>query len=134
MSDMNVGIVGLGWVAGAHIETFKAVQGGNVTAICSRREHDEAALEAEFGTPLKAYTDYEAMIADPDIHIIDICTPHPFHADQAIAAAEAGKHLIIEKPICLTYQDAKRVRDAIRRAGVGVCVCFECRYSAHTSR
>ena len=131
MSDMNVGIVGLGWVAGAHIETFKTVQGGNVTAICSRREHDEAALEAEFGTPLKAYTDYEAMIANPDIHIVDICTPHPFHADQAIAAAEAGKHLIIEKPICLTYQDAKRVRDAIRKAGVGVCVCFECRYSAH---
>ncbi len=45
MSDLNVGIVGLGWVAGTHIETFKAVQGGNVAAICSRREHDEAELE-----------------------------------------------------------------------------------------
>jgi predicted dehydrogenase len=131
MSDLNVGIVGLGWVAGAHIETFKAIQGANVTTICSRRQHDESELEKQYGTPLKTYTDYEAMLADPDVHIVDICTPHPFHAEQAIAAAEAGKHLIIEKPICLTYADAKKVRDAIRKAGVNVCVCFECRYSSH---
>ena len=106
MSDLNVGIVGLGWVAGAHIEAFKAVDGGKVTAICSRRQHDEADLAAQFGTPLKAYTDYDAMLADGDIDVIDICTPHPFHAEQAIAAARAGKHLIIEKPISLTWEDA----------------------------
>lgn len=131
MSDLSVGIVGLGWVAGAHIETFKSVKGGHVTAVCSRRPHDETALAQQYGTPLKAYTDYRAMLSDPDIHIVDICTPHPFHTDQAVAAAEAGKHLIIEKPISLTYDDARRIRDAVRRAGVHVCVCFECRYSAH---
>ena len=117
MDNLNVGIVGLGWVAGAHIETFKNVTGADVTAICSRREHDEAALAETYGTPLKAYTDFEKMLADPDIHIIDICTPHPFHAEQAIAAAQAGKHLIIEKPICLTYDDAKAIRDAVKSAG-----------------
>ena len=69
MSDLNVGLVGLGWVAGAHIETFKAVNGANVTAICSRREHDEADLAAEYGTKLKAYTDYDEMLADQDIHL-----------------------------------------------------------------
>ena len=131
MDNLNVGIVGLGWVAGAHIETFKNVTGADVTAICSRREHDEAVLAETYGTPLKAYTDFDKMIADSDVHIIDICTPHPFHAEQAIAAAEAGKHLIIEKPICLTYDDAKAIRDAVKSAGVNVCVCFECRYSAH---
>ena len=46
MSDLNVGIVGLGWVAGAHIDTFKAVSGANVTAICSRRDHNEDDLAA----------------------------------------------------------------------------------------
>jgi predicted dehydrogenase len=131
MSDLHVGIVGLGWVAGAHIETFKSVNGARVTAVCSRRRHDEAALARQYGTPLKAYTDYSALLADPDIHVVDICTPHPFHADQAVAAAEAGKHLIIEKPIALTYADAKRIREAVCQAGVRVCVCFECRYSAH---
>jgi predicted dehydrogenase len=72
-----------------------------------------------------------ACSADPDIDIIDICTPHPFHAKQAIAAAQAGKHLLIEKPICLNWEDARAMRQAIRKAGVQVCVCFECRFSAH---
>jgi predicted dehydrogenase len=127
---MRIGIVGLGWVAGAHIETFKHVKGAAVTAVCSRRSLDPAALQAQYGLPLKAYTDYQQMLADPDIDAIDICTPHPYHADQAIAAANAGKHLIIEKPIALSWEDAVRVRDAIRANGVKAMVCFEVRYSA----
>ena len=118
MSDLRVGIVGLGWVAGAHIEAFNEVNGAQVTAICSRREHDPKALKQKFGIPLKPYTDYQKMLADPEIDLIDICTPHPFHADQTIAAAEAGKHLLIEKPICLTYEQAKAMGSAIKKAGV----------------
>ena len=131
MSDLNVGIVGLGWVAGAHIDTFKAVNGANVTAICSRREHNPDDLEEQYGIPLRSYTNYEQFIADPDIDIIDICTPHPFHPDQAVAAAEAGKHLIIEKPISIDYEGAKRIQSAVSLNGVSVCVCFECRFSKH---
>jgi len=131
MSDYNVGIVGLGWVAGAHIETFKSVKGANVTAICSRRQHDPDDLKAEYGVSLKPYTNYEEMIADPEIDIIDICTPHPFHPDQAVAAAEAGKHLIIEKPISISYPEAKRIQAAVKDNQVQSCVCFECRYSKH---
>jgi predicted dehydrogenase len=71
------------------------------------------------------------MLADPDLDVIDICTPHPFHPAQAIAAARAGKHLIIEKPIGITYEDVVAVRDAVHENGVRACVCFECRYSAH---
>ncbi len=130
MGDLNVGIVGLGWVAGAHIETFKAVQGGNVTAICSRTNHDPKELEKKFGVPLKVYTDYGKMLADGDIDIVDICTPHPFHPDQAVAAAEAGKHLIIEKPISLSFAEAKRVKQAIDKTKAKACVCFEVRFSA----
>ena len=131
MSDLNVGIVGLGWVAGAHIDTCGAVNGANVTAICSRREHNPSDLEEQYGIPLKPYTNYDQFIADPDIDIIDICTPHPFHPDQAVAAAEAGKHLIIEKPISIDYESAKRIQSAVSLNGVSVCVCFECRFSKH---
>lgn len=129
MADLNIGIVGLGWVAGAHINTFKNVNGANVTAVCSRRNLDEGQLKQQFGIPLKVYNDYEAMLDDPSIDIIDICTPHPFHPEQAIAAARAGKHLIVEKPIALSYADAKQMRAAIREAGVHTCVCFELRFS-----
>lgn len=133
MSDLNVGIVGLGWVAGAHIETFKSVEGANVTAVCSRRAHDPADLERTYGLPLKAYTDYAQILADDDIDIVSICTPHPFHPEQAIAAARAGKHLVLEKPIALTFEDARRTKAAIDEAGVKTCVCFELRFSAHFS-
>ncbi len=131
MSDLRVGIVGLGWVAGAHIDAFKAVAGAEVTAVCSRRQLDEAALTRDYGIPLRGFTRYEAMLADPDIDAIDICTPHPQHAQQAIDAARAGKHLIIEKPICLSYADALAMRAAIREAQIQTCVCFECRFSQH---
>jgi predicted dehydrogenase len=129
MSQLNIGIVGLGWVAGAHIAAFNKIPGARVTAVCSRRDLNEAEISAEYGTPLKAYREYEAMLADPDIHAVDICTPHPFHAQQAIAAAKAGKHLIIEKPIAITYEDAVAMRRAIHEAGVKTCVCFEVRFA-----
>ncbi len=131
MNDLRVGIVGLGWVAGSHIEALKAVEGASVTAVCSRRQRNSSDLEAQYGIPLRAYSDYDSMLADPDIDVIDICTPPPFHAAQAIAAARTGKHLILEKPISLTYKDTKAVRSAVRKARVKVCVCFECRFSAH---
>src|SRR5262245_52299627 len=125
MADLKVGIVGLGWVAGAHIQTFKAVRGAKVTAVCSRRKLDPAELERQFGVPLRVYNDYAQMLAEGDIDVVDICTPHPFHAEQAIAAARARKHLIIEKPICLSFDDLKAVRAAIKKVGVQACVCFE---------
>jgi predicted dehydrogenase len=128
---LGVGIVGLGAAAGAHIKAFRAVKGARVTAACSRRPPTEAELEARYGVKLKAHTDYAAMLADPDVDVVDICTPHHLHAEQAIAAARAGKHLILEKPVALGYEDAVAVREAIRAAGVQACVCFECRFSDH---
>jgi predicted dehydrogenase len=101
MKELGVGIVGLGWVAGAHIETFKGVNGAGVKAVCSRRDLNPVELKAQFGLDLKVYGDLNDMIADPAVDIVDICTPHPYHPDQAVAAAEAGKHLIIEKPIAI---------------------------------
>jgi predicted dehydrogenase len=129
MKDINVGIVGLGWVAGAHISAFNKIPGAKVTAVCSRRELDEKRLEREYGAPLKAYRDYDAMLKDPSIDVIDICTPHPLHAEQTIAAAKAGKHLIIEKPLAIRYEDSVAMRKAVHEAGVQTCVCFEVRFS-----
>lgn len=133
MNEVGIGIVGLGWVAGAHIDAFKQVEGARVVAVCSRRPHNEGVLRQRFGIPLRAYQDFQAMLSDPEIDVIDICTPHPYHPAEAVAAAEAGKHLIIEKPIAITWDSARTVRDAIRRTGVKSCVCFECRFSRHFS-
>ena len=127
--NYRIGIVGLGWVAGAHIETFKHVNGAEVAAVCSRRKLNAKDLELRFGIPIKVYNDYGKMLKDKSLDIIDICTPHPQHPEQAIAAAKAGKHLVIEKPISIDHESAVAVRQAIRKSGVQACVCFEVRYS-----
>jgi predicted dehydrogenase len=131
--DLSIGIVGLGAVAGAHIEAFQAVTGANITAVSSRRSLNEAELAAKYGQPLRPVSSYDELLADPDIDTVDICTPHHLHTEQAIAAAEAGKNVIIEKPISTNWEDALRIEAAVKANGVQAMVCFECRFSAQFS-
>ena len=130
MKKFSVGVVGYGWVATAHIPAINASPLAQVTAICSSRPQDSAALSARHGGTIKTYTDLDALLADPAIDVVSICSLPHLHADQIVAAANAGKHLIIEKPISLTLDDAKRVAAAVAKANVRTCVCFECRYSS----
>ncbi|MPZ17827.1 MAG: gfo/Idh/MocA family oxidoreductase [Luteitalea sp.] len=133
MSERKIGIVGLGWVAGAHIAALSSVKGARVTAVCTRRDLSTQDVERQVGMPLKVYQDLDSMLKDPEIDIVDICTPHPLHPEQAIAAAKAGKHLIIEKPIAIDFENAKAVAAAVKAAGVHACVCFELRFSQHAN-
>jgi len=129
MKKFNVGIVGYGWVASAHIPAINGTSLAQVTAVYSSRPLDSRTLSAKHGGQVKAYNDFEEMLADPDIHALSLCSFPYDHARQAIAAARAGKHLIIEKPLCLSLQDLRAMRKAISLAGIKTCVCFECRYS-----
>ncbi len=130
MKKYNVGIIGYGWVSGAHIAAINATAQAQVTAIYSSRPQDPTALSAQHGGKISCYTDLATMLADPSIHAVSMCSYPNRHADQIVAAAKAGKHLIIEKPITLTLADAQRVAVAVKAAGVKTCVCFECRYSS----
>ena len=130
MKKYNVGIIGYGWVSGAHIAAINATSLAQVTAIYSSRPQDAAALSAQHGGKITCYTDLDAMLADPSLQVVSVCSYPNQHADQIVAAAKAGKHLIIEKPISLSLADAHRVSAAVKAAGVKTCVCFECRYSS----
>jgi predicted dehydrogenase len=130
LKQFNVGVVGYGWAAGAHIAAINAGARGRVTKVCSARELDAAELSARHGCPLQTYTDCAAMLAEPDVHVVSICSYHRLHKDQIIAAARAGKHLIVEKPLALSLEDLREVEQAVRAAGVTICVCFELRFSA----
>jgi UDP-N-acetyl-2-amino-2-deoxyglucuronate dehydrogenase len=129
MKKYNVGIIGYSWAATAHIAAINASGYAQVTAIYSSRDLDEAALRAHWGTPIRTYTDLDTMLADKDIQVVSICS-YPFqHQEQAVAAARAGKHLILEKPLALSWDDCQAVEAAVQQAGVKTCVCFELRYS-----
>jgi predicted dehydrogenase len=126
----NVGIVGYGWVASAHIAAINATKMAQVTAVCSSRSLDPAELGARHGGTINCFSDLPTMLADPAIHVVDICTYPQDHARQAIAVAKAGKHVIIEKPIALCWEDCLEVQKAVQAAKVHTCVCFECRFSS----
>jgi len=130
MKKFNVGIVGYGWVAGAHIAAINATTNGQVIGVCSSRPLDSSKLSAQHGSPITAYGKLADMLANPDINVISICGYPYEHAAHVIAAAKAGKHLIIEKPLALNLKDVRAMQKAVSDAGVKTCVCFECRYSS----
>ena len=70
------------------------------------------------------------MLADQNLHAVSICSYPAEHARQAIEAAKMGKHLIIEKPLALTWEECLAVETAVKASGVKTCVCFECRFSS----
>jgi predicted dehydrogenase len=129
MKKYNVGIVGYGWVATAHIPAINATSLAQVTAVCSARKLDPARLAAIHGGPIRVYANLDDMLAHPEIDAVSLCSFPNQHAAQAVCAARAGKHLIIEKPLCLSPKDLAVMRRAVRQAGVKTCVCFECRFS-----
>ena len=98
MKKYNVGIIGYGWVATAHIPAINASPQAQVTAVYSSRPLDSKELSAKWGGTLTAYHDLNALLANPDIHVVAICSYPYQHKEHAVAAARAGKHLIIEKP------------------------------------
>ena len=129
MKKLNVGVIGYGWAATAHIEAINATEEARVTAVYSSRPQDPAALSAAHGGDIRYFSEVGDLLADPDIDVVDITSYPSQHRSQAIAAATAGKHLIIEKPLALSLEDCKAVVAAVEDAGVQACVCFECRHS-----
>ncbi|MHB8521403.1 MAG: Gfo/Idh/MocA family protein [Limisphaerales bacterium] len=130
MKKYNVGIIGYGWVSGAHIAAINATSLGQVTSICSSRKLDSAKLNAEHGGKIRCHTELSRFLADPDLHVVSVCSYPQDHARHAIAAAKAGKHLILEKPLALSWADCQAIEKAVRKAKVKTCVCFECRFSS----
>jgi UDP-N-acetyl-2-amino-2-deoxyglucuronate dehydrogenase len=126
----NVGIIGYGWVATAHIPSINASAQAQVTAVYSSRKLDSAELSAKHGSTITAYTDLDAMLADPNIHAVSVCSMPSLHAKHVIAAAKAGKHIIVEKPLAMSWKDVQAMQAAVNKAGVKTCVCFECRWSS----
>lgn len=129
MAKFQVGIVGLGWAASGHIPAFNANPECEVAAVCTSK--DPAAARAMAGSDVAVYSDYAEFLKHPGLDVVDICTPHHLHASQAIAAAGAGKHLMIEKPIATTRADLLAMHEAITAAGVFSTVYFELRFIPH---
>ncbi len=130
MSQIGIGIVGTGWVSGEHIKSYQKHPDTHVVALCNRTRANAERKAIEAGVPdAKIYDDYEAMLADPNIHAVSICTPPNQHSHEAILAAEAGKHILIEKSVANDPKSLGAMLRAVEKANVKTVVSFVLRWN-----
>jgi 1,5-anhydro-D-fructose reductase (1,5-anhydro-D-mannitol-forming) len=122
------GLVGTGRIAEDRIlPAINACASNRLIAVVSRDQTRADAFAGKFSAQ-HAYTSYDAMLRDPAVTVVAIETPSALHAEQAIAAARAGKHVFCDKPMATNIADARRVVDACEKAGVKLGINFHNRF------
>src|SRR5438128_6902472 len=124
---INTAIVGLGWWGRTLVESAKGSDVMRFVAGATRTVSPEVRAFADTHK-LQLAENFEALLKDPNIHAVVLCTPHSMHTRQVTAAAQAGKHVFCEKPFALTRSDAEQAVDATRKAGVTLGLGYNRRF------
>jgi UDP-N-acetyl-2-amino-2-deoxyglucuronate dehydrogenase len=127
------GVIGCGVIAPTHVEAIKACPEAELVAVCDIDEPKGRAFAAEHGAA-SFYQDFREMVRDPAVDVVCICTPSGLHADGAMAAARAGKHVFCEKPLDIRRDRMSRMIDAVEKAGVKMGCVFQSRTSPESIR
>lgn len=115
---LRIGMIGCGGIAGAHITGFLLLADRvRIVAVCDSDEGRAAEAAARVGGA-RIYADFQDLVRDDTVDAVDICLPHHLHARAIVAAARAGKHVLCEKPLCITAEEAETVREAVRASGI----------------
>lgn len=125
-SDIGAGFLGGGFMARVHSRAARA-SGARLVALSSSSFERTAAAAAELGVDA-AVAGVEGVLADAAVDVVHVCTPNALHAEQALAALAAGKHVVCEKPLATSVEDAERLVAACRDAGTVGAVPFVYRY------
>ncbi len=124
MSQTGFGVIGTGIVGGAwHAHVYHNMPQADLLAVCDLDEGRARETAGRYSAP-HVYTDYRDLLARDDIAAVSIATPDFAHRDIAVAAARAGKHILVEKPLATTVEDANAILEAVEEAGVKLMVDF----------
>jgi myo-inositol 2-dehydrogenase/D-chiro-inositol 1-dehydrogenase len=127
----KIGIIGCGFVGDIHAAAFQMVPGAEVLAVAARSPGRATHFAKERGIA-NAFEDYRQLLAMKEIDLVTLAVPNDLHCEMALAAAKAGKHIVCEKPLCRTLEEADRMIDACRAAGVLLMyaeeLCFAPKY------
>ena len=123
MQELGFAILGAGMVARYHATAIERMPDARLVAVCRSDSARAEETATQFGVP--CLTDYTMLLARDDVDAVCICTPSGLHAEQTIAAARAGKHVLVEKPIALTLADADAMIAACEQAGVRLGVALQ---------
>jgi UDP-N-acetyl-2-amino-2-deoxyglucuronate dehydrogenase len=126
--SMGFGIVGTGMIAHFHAKAIQSMANGRIVACFNQNVEKAKAFAAEYGGT--AYSTLDELLADRNVGIVTICTPSGAHRDPAIAAANAGKHVVVEKPLEISLQRCDDIIQACEKNGVKLCTIFPSRFSA----
>ncbi|MBN1344144.1 MAG: Gfo/Idh/MocA family oxidoreductase, partial [Phycisphaerae bacterium] len=117
MKPIGVGFLGCGRISTLHIRGYEGQRHAHVVAVCDR-DADLAKQRAAEWNVKKVYTKAEDLLADPDVEMVEILLPHDLHRDMTVAAALAGKHVSVQKPMAHSVAECDEMIDAARRAEV----------------
>ena len=123
MEKARLGIVGTGIVGNLHALTYSRLPHAELVAVCDLDEGRAQEVAARYGASA-IYTDYQRLLEHPGIDAISVVTPDFAHREVAVACAEAGKHILVEKPLATTVEDAEAILKATETAGVKLMVDF----------
>ena len=123
MDRVGFGVIGAGLFGENHALVYSRLPGVELVAVCDQNEARAREVAERYGARTH-YTDYAQLLAEPDIEAVSIATPDFAHAEIALAAAQAGKHILCEKPLATTVEEAQAIVDAAARAGVKLMVDF----------
>ncbi|CAN5359130.1 Gfo/Idh/MocA family oxidoreductase [soil metagenome] len=122
---MKFGVIGTGTFGSRHIQALDRHPGAELVGILElNREQGEKAAAEFASTPVPVYTDIDEFLAIPGLEAVTVATPDHLHAAPAIAVAKAGKHLLVEKPLATTVEDARAIVDAAKASGITLMVDF----------
>ena len=131
MNPVGVGIIGSRFIAEIHADSLKKCPGARIVAVASPTPGRAEEFAGKHGIP-RAFTDYREMLRLQELEAVLLCLPNDLHCQVTIEAAKAGKHVICEKPLCMNLEEADRMIEATRKAGVKLLyaeeLCFTPKY------
>jgi predicted dehydrogenase len=128
---LKIGVIGLGSISDLHIKPYVNNPEVKLVAFCDKNKERLETSGTLYDVP-SLYTSYQDLLADNEVETISICTWNATHAEIAIAALEAGKHVLVEKPLCTTVEEAIQVEEAVKKSGKVLQVGFVRRYAKNT--
>lgn len=125
---MNLGCIGCGFIAAIHATNVGRMEEARLVHVCDARAEAARSFAQRFRVP-RCSTDPAAVLADPDVEGVLVCTHPDSHAELAVAAARAGKHVLVEKPLATTVDDCRKIIEAAEESGVTLTVDLKFRHS-----
>ncbi len=122
---LRVALIGCGNIAQNHISTLKSLSDIEICAICDVNIKKAESIKARFSLDSRIYTDYGELLENERIDAVHIATPHHLHASMAIAALEKGVNVFLEKPLCITLDEIRALKEAESKSSAHLTVCFQ---------